>query len=64
MAATNSNHTPAAILHTRRRAIKYNLTAEVGELTHRHKAQRETGNMGNNGNRKGMDREVTNRGDR
>ena len=34
-----------SILHTTRRTIKYNLAAEVGELTHRHKAHRETGNM-------------------
>ena len=64
MAAASSNHTPAAILHTTRRAIKYNLAAEVGELTHRHKAQRKTGNMENRGNREGRGREVTNRGNR
>ena len=41
MAAANSNHTPAAILHTTRRVIKYNLAAKVGELTHKHKAKRD-----------------------
>ena len=44
--------------------IKYNLTIEVGELTHRHKAHRETWNMGYIGYRKGSGREVTNKGDR
>ena len=33
MAAASSNHSPAAILHTTRNAIKYNLAAVVGELT-------------------------------
>ena len=45
MAATSSNHSPAVIFHTTRRTIKYNLATEVGELTHRHKAHRGTGNM-------------------
>ena len=35
MAAANSNHSPAAILHTTRRTIKYNLAAEIDELTYR-----------------------------
>ena len=63
MAAASSNHSPAAILHTTRRAIKYNLAAVVGELTHRHKAHRETGNMGDLGDRERGGREVTNGGD-
>ena len=45
MAVANSNHSPAAILHTTRRTINYNLAAKVDELTHRHKTHRETGNM-------------------
>ena len=64
MAAASSNHGPAAILHTTRKMIKYNLAAEVGELTHRHKAHRETWNVGHNEYRKGSGREVTDGGDR
>ena len=43
MAVASSNHSPAAILHTTRRTIKYNLAVEIGELTHRHKTHRERG---------------------
>ena len=64
MAAASSNHSPAAILHMTRRAIKYYLTAEVGELTHRNKAHREMGNMRHNRDREGRGGEVTNEGDR
>ena len=64
MAAAISNHSPTVILHTIRRMIKYNLTAEVSELTHRHKAHRETWNVGHSGYRKGRGREVTDGGDR
>ena len=64
MAAASSNHSPAAILHTTRRMIKYNLTVEVGELTHRHKAHRETWNVGTSGYRKESGREVIGKGDR
>ena len=64
MAAASSNHSPAAILHTTRRTIKYNLAAEVSELTHRHKAHRETWNMGHSGYIKGSGREMTDGGDR
>ena len=34
--STMAADSPAAILHTTRRAIKYNLTAKVGEPTPRH----------------------------
>ena len=61
---SRSNHSPAAILHTTRRMIKYNLAAEVGELTHKHKAHKETWNMGHSGYRKESGREVTDGGDR
>ena len=64
MAAASSNHSPAAILHTTRKTIKYILAAEVGELTHRHKAHKETWNMGHNRYREGSGREMTNGGDR
>ena len=63
MAAASSNHRPAAILHTTRSTIKYNLTVKVGDLTNRHKAHREARYMGNNGNREGTGGEVTNGGD-
>ena len=56
MAAASSNHSPAAILHTTRKAIKYNLAAVVGELTHKHKTHRETGNMEDFGHREGRGR--------
>ena len=64
MAAANSNHCPAAILHTTRSTIKYNLTVKVGKLTNRHKARREAGNMRNSRNREGMGGEMTNGGER
>ena len=64
MAAASSNHHPAAILHTTRSTIKYNLAVKVGELTNRHKAHREAGNMRNNRDIEGMGGEVTNGGDR
>ena len=64
MAAANSNHRPAAILHTTRSTIKYNLIVKVGKMTNKYKAHREAGNMRNNRDREGMGGEVTNGGDR
>ena len=60
MAAANANHRPVAILHTTGSTIKYNLTVKVGELTNRHKAHREAGHMGNNGDRERTSGEVAN----
>ena len=62
MAAASSNHSPVAILHTTNRAIKYNLAAVVSELTHRHKAHRETGNMRDLGYREGGSRQMSRAG--
>ena len=63
IAAASSNHHPTAIQHTTRSTIKYNLTVKVGELTNRHKAHREAGNMRNRRDRDGIGGEVTNGGD-
>ena len=63
MAAASSNHSPAAILHTTNRAIKYNLAAVVSELAHKHKAHRKTGNVRDLGYKERGSGQVTNGGD-
>ena len=64
MESASSNHRLAVILHTTSSTIKYNLAVKVNELTNRHKAHKEAGNMRNSRDRKGMGGEVTNGGDR
>ena len=64
MASANSNHRPAAILHTTRSTIKDNLAVKVSKLANRHQTHGEARNMGNQRDRKNAGGEVTNGGNR
>ena len=49
MVSANSNHCSAAILHTTRSMIKYNLAVKISELTNKHEAHEKARDMENGG---------------